>query len=179
MAFESIQGDLDKIEELLSKGLSPQSIAKKLGYPKKYKTIQRYKRDVFDVQAAASEAWEEEKAKTTEERLEEGKVRIIDSLELLNLAKLRGWQLLDLNIGDPYKTAGDEQEKALSLGSCAIYWDLGTKIATQAIRQEQEIAGDDPESRKADALEGLGESELRELHKLLVARRDELGSEAD
>lgn len=179
MAFESIADDLDKIEKLLAVGESPAAIARHLNAPEKAQTIRRYKAQVFDINHAAVAAWEVEKKRPPSDRFEEGKARIIDDLEALNLAKLRGVQLLELEIGSPYKTAGDDTEKALSLGSAGVYWDLGTKILTQAVKQSREIAGDDPESRKADALEGLGESELRELHKLLVARRDELGSEAD
>ena len=169
MAFESIADYIPEIEKQLAKGHSPNAIAKALGIPKKRMTIQRFKSEVFDISEAAKTAWEEEKKRSREERLEEGKARIIDDLEGLNLAKLRGVQLLELDIGDPYKTAGDDATKELSLGSVAIYWDMGTKILTQAVRQSQEIAGDDPESRKADALEGLGEPDLRKLRAILIA----------
>lgn len=152
MAFESIAENLEEIETLLAEGMNPSAIARKIGDPKKAQTIRRYKAEVFDIRGAAVEAWEAEKAKPVNERLEAGKARIVDSLELINLAKLRADDLLSLEIGDPYTTAGSEEEKALTLGSCAIYWDTGAKIAVQAIRMEQEIAGDDPENRKADSL---------------------------
>lgn len=179
MAFESIAEDIDQIEKLLAVGESPAAIARHLKNPKKAQTIRRYKAQVFDINHAAVEAWEVEKAKPPSERFEAGKARIIDDLEGLNLAKLRGVQLLELEIGSPYKTSGDDTEKFLSLGSAGIYWDLGTKILCMAVKQSREIAGDDPESRKADALEGLGESELRGLREILIAEGAGCSSEAD
>ena len=169
MAFEVIADDLERIEKLLAAGENPKSIARYLNAPEKAQTIRRYKAQVFDLNKAAVQAWEVEKTRPPSERFEEGKARIIDDLEALNLAKLRGVQLLELDIGSPYKTAGGDKEKSLSLGSAGIYWDLGTKILTQAVKQSREIAGDDPESRKADALEGLGEPDFRKLRAILIA----------
>ena len=160
MAFESIRQYIDKIESLLSAGQSPRAIALGLNIPQKYQTINRYKKEVFDIQGAAREAWVCEQAKPPESRFEEGKARIVDSLELLNLAKLRSWQLLSLDIGDPY-TLADGTKQHLSLASAAIHWEVGARIGTQAIKQEQEIAGDDPESREANALETLSDEHLR------------------
>ncbi len=163
MAFESIAEDLDKIEKLLAVGESPAAIARHLGTPEKAQTIRRYKAQIFDLNHAAVEAWEEEKKRPQSERFEEGKARIIDDLEGLNLAKLRGVQLLELEIGAPYKTAGDDTEKALSLGSASVYWDMGTKILTQAVKQSREIAGDDPKSRIADSMRDYTDDQLRAL----------------
>lgn len=150
--YEALADWLIDIEKLLAEGKSPRAIAKAIGHPGKYQSISRYKKEVFDVSAAASAAWEAEKSKTTEDRLNEGKARIVDSLELLNLAKCRAEDLLSLEPGSTYKHGNYEEDVVLTLGTCVYYWDMAMKIAVPAIKQEQEIAGDDPESRKADSL---------------------------
>jgi hypothetical protein len=151
MAFKTILGYTDEIEQRLAEGQSPRAIANALGIPKKWMTINRYKKSVFDVAGAAQAAWDEEKKKTTEDRLDEGVVRIIDSLELLNLAKLRAYQLMELDLGGTYQTSKGEK-RTLSPGAASTFWPTGEKMACEAIRTEQEIAGDDPETRKADTL---------------------------
>lgn len=164
MAFESITGELEDIEKRLAAGENPNAISRAIyGDNTKSQTIRRYKTEVFDIRGAAVEAWESEKARPRNERFEEGKARIVDSLELINLAKCRADDLLSLKIGDPYKTADSDDEKKLTLGSCAIYWKTGSEIAATAIKLELEISGDDPESRKADALEDLTDAQLRAL----------------
>jgi len=162
MAFESIAGYIDEIERQLAKGHSPKAIAKAIGEPKKWRTIHRYKTEVFDLQTAATNQWIAEREKNREERFEAGKDRIIDDLELLNSIKVRADELLSLDKGAKYYTA-DGQERTFSYGAVSPLWDLGARMAVQAIKQSQEIAGDDPESRKADALEGLTDAQLRAL----------------
>jgi len=161
MAFESLSEYLDQIEDLLSQGNSPRAVARALNIPSKYQTIARYKKAVFDMPGAARVAWQEEKQKTTSDRLDEGVARIVDSLELLNLAKLRAYQLMERDIGGEYQTSKGESRN-LSLGSASIFWQTGQKMACETIRMEQEISGDDPETRKADALGSLSESEIDE-----------------
>ena len=151
MAFESIAEYVDEIERQLAKGHSPQAIAKALGIPKKWRTIYNYKNKVFDFKTAASSEWIAERQKSKEERFEEGKARIVNDLELLNLMKLNAETLSKLKLGDTYETA-DGQKRKMSYGSLAIHWEAGARIGIQAIKQSQEITGDDPESRKAETL---------------------------
>ena len=49
-------------------------------------------------------------------------------------------------------------------------------MATKAMKLELEMSGDDPESRKATALESLSEAELDARLKELLATLDKAGS---
>lgn len=158
MEFESIAGYLDKIETLLVQDMSPALIAAQLGIPEKQKTIYRYKKKVFDFKQAATEEWSEEKQKGHEERLKAGKDRIIDNYEFLNKLKLKADYLLDFAVGDSYKSS--KGQGVMTPGSLAEIYSKAGQIGTSAIKAEQELAGDDPESRKASAMDGLNESDL-------------------
>lgn len=162
MAFEKLAAHIDFIEECLKKKMSPRAIAKELGEPGLYQTIQRYKIAVFDLNKEANAAWKEERAKTHEARLEEGKAPIVDSLEVINLGKLRAKQLLGLELKQDYETAEGEKRK-LSWGAAAIYWQAGQKMICELSRAEAEIAGDDPESRKADAIGKVAEIKIDDI----------------
>ena len=159
MAFERLAAHIDFIEKSLANKMSPRAIAKELGEPGLYQTIQRYKTAVFDLNKEATAAWRQERAKSHEARLEEGKATIVDSLEVINLGKLRAKQLLALEHGQDYETAQGEERK-LSWGSAVIYWQTGQKMICELSRAEAEIAGEDPESRKATAIESLSEAEI-------------------
>lgn len=164
MAYESIAEHIDQIEKLLVQDLSPQAIANQLGIPEKQKTIYRYKKEVFDFKKAAGEDWTAEKQKGHEERFKAGKDRIIDDYEFLNRLKLKADTLLDFKVGDTYRKRdknGDEVEGIVTPHSLAEIYGKAGQIGTAAIKAEQELAGDDPESRKADAMEDLNEAELR------------------
>jgi hypothetical protein len=150
MAFRAIAPYIDEIEEGLKRGESPRAIAQRLGIPAKAKTIQRYKAQVFAPRKAANEAWELERSKPIEQRIAEGKVRIIETLEVVNLAKLRAMQLLQLEVGTPYRTSSGE-EREMSWPSVSSYWQTGARMICDLAKIEMEIAGDDAESRKADA----------------------------
>lgn len=158
MEFESIEGYLEQIETLLVQGQSPKAIADQLGIPEKQKTIYRYKKKVFDFKKAASEEWTEEKQKGHDERMKAGKDRIIDNFEFLNRLKLKADSLLDFNVGDSY-TKGNESA-TITPGSLAEIYAKAGQIGTAAIKAELEISGDDPESRKANAIESLSEAEI-------------------
>jgi len=163
MAYESILGYIDKIEDLLTKGLSPQAIASQLGIPEKWRTIYRYKKDVFDFKEFASEEWSVEKQKSHEERFRAGKDRIIDNYEFLNKLKLKADALLDFKAGDTYRKTdknGVEVKGIITPYSLSEIYAKAGQIGTAAIKAEQEMAGDDPESRKANALDFLSEDEL-------------------
>lgn len=157
MAFESIQEHVPEIEERLAKGESPLRIAKKLGLSKSI--VYQYKKERFDIQSPAMAQWDEEQQKSHDQRIAEGKDRIVNSLELLNKAKLRAEYLVDLELGSLYTTADGEQKK-LSLASAAIYWQAGQKMTCEIIKAELELVGDDAESRKADALESWADTRL-------------------
>lgn len=150
MKYESIAEHIVKIEELLTKDLSPQTIANDLGIPEKWRTIHRYKKEVFDFRKAASEEWTEEKQKGHDARLKAGKDRIIDNYEFLNRLKLKADTLLDFNTGDEYTSS--KGKATITPGSLAEIYAKAGQIGTAAIKAEQELAGDDPESRKADTL---------------------------
>jgi hypothetical protein len=149
MAFESIAANIDFIEKALGEKKSPRAIAKELGNPGLYQTIRRYKIAVFDLNREADVAWRIERTKSHEQRIAEGKAQIVDTMEVLNLAKLRAKQLLSLELGDEYTTADGDLRK-LSLASAAIYWQTGQKMMCELSRTEQELAGDDPSSRAAE-----------------------------
>ena len=162
MAFETLAPNIDFIEKALKDKKSPRAIAKELGDPGLYQSIRRYKIAVFDLAKEADAAWRTERAKSHEQRLAEGKAQIIDSLEVINLAKMRARQLLALELGDEYKTAEGE-DRNLSLGSASIYWPIGQRMICELTRTELELSGDDPESRKASALEDLSDAQLRSI----------------
>jgi hypothetical protein len=95
------------------------------------------------------------KAKGHGKRLAEGKPQIIDNYEFLNKAKLNAATLLDLKIGYKYKVSKDGKtiSRILTPSSLAEIQDRAVRMGTAAIKAEIELAGDDPESRKAEAIE--------------------------
>lgn len=170
MAFEKIAAHIDFIEKAFGENKSPRAIANELGEPTLWQTIRRYKIAVFDLNKEANEAWRQERAKSHDQRLEEGKAPIIDTLEVINLGKLRAKQLLGIELGSVYKTA-DGDERHLSWGSAAIYWQAGQKMICELSRAEAEVSGNDPESRKARAMEGMTDEELTSRINELITRR--------
>jgi predicted DNA binding protein len=166
MAYESISSHIDKIEELLTQDVSPRKIAEQMGIANQWRTIYRYKKEVFDFKQAASEEWTQEKQKGHEERFEAGKDRIIDDYEFLNRLKLKADILLDFNVGDTYKRVnkdGVEETGIISPHSLSEIYGKAAQIGASAIKAEQELSGDDPESRKASALEELSDAQLRQI----------------
>jgi len=168
MAFEIIAPHIDFIEKALAEKKSPRAIANELGEPGLYSTIWRYKTAVFDLNKEAVLTWKVERAKNHDQRLAEGKAEIINTLEVINLGKLRAKQLLQLELGSPYETAEGEP-RTLSFGSAVIYWQAGQKMICDLSKAEMELAGDDPESRKATAIENLSDVELDQVLDALVA----------
>ncbi|MGB9825112.1 MAG: hypothetical protein ACPLRU_00410 [Desulfofundulus sp.] len=152
MAFEALQPYIDEIEARLAKGESLRSIARDLGVP--LSTLHRYKKAVFDLKAEARQAWDEERKKSHEQRKAEGKARIINNLELLNLVKLRAEQLLSIEVGQKYQNA-DGETRTVTFHTAATLWEKAAKMATDAIKQELELTGDDPLNSIADALQVL------------------------
>jgi hypothetical protein len=162
MVFEKLEPYIDEIEVGLRQNKSPRKIADELGDPKLYQTIRRYKLSVFDLKKEANSAFNVERQKTYEQRLEEGKLPMVDTLEVINLAKLRAKQLLDINLGDTFKTSSGKEHE-LTYGSASIYWETGARILKEMVKLEMEIAGDDPESRKADAIESVTNDDIETL----------------
>ncbi|HUM43206.1 MAG TPA: hypothetical protein PKI14_09680 [Fervidobacterium sp.] len=140
---------MDEIEARLAKGESLRSIARDLGVS--LSTLHRYKKAVFDLKVEARRAWDEERKKNHEQRKAEGKARIVNNLELLNLVKLRAEQLLSIEAGQEYQNA-DGETRTVTFHTAATLWEKATKMATDAIKQELELIGDDPVSRLADGV---------------------------
>lgn len=158
MAFESIAAYIDKIEEGFAKKQSPQFIAQTLGIQKKWKTIERYKAAVWDLKDLVDDAREIRAAKHDDKR-NEAVEEIVDTLELINLGKLRAKQLLSVSLGDEFEVS-DGTKHRLTFGSASIYWPVGTQMLKDMAKLEMELGGDDPESRKAAAMESWEETRL-------------------
>ena len=170
MTFEVLQPVLAQVEAGLAAKKSPRKIAKELGNPGLYSSIRNYKIAAFHIGKAAGEAWRIEQAKGHDERIAQGVAEIVDTLEVLNLGKLRAQQLLQVSLGDEFEVA-DGQVHKLTLGSASVYWPAGVDMLQKCAKLELEILGDDPESRKADAMKGMSDEELEErINELLQLR---------
>ena len=150
MAFESLAGYIDQIEEGFLKKESPKAIANRLGIPKKWATIHRYKAAVWDLKDLVSEG-KEIRAQNHDSKRNESLTEIVNTLDVINLGKLRAKQLLSVNLGDEFEVS-DGQKNKLTLGSASIYWPIGTRMLSDVAKREMELSGDDPESRKAETL---------------------------
>jgi hypothetical protein len=76
---------------------------------------------------------------------------------------MRAWQHLDWQVGDEYGSTnenGQPVKRKASPGQVINWHHQATDMATKALKAELELAGDDPESRKAGALESLTEAEI-------------------
>lgn len=160
MAFESIAGYIDKIEDGFAKKRSPVTIANELGIPKKWKTIERYKAAVWDLKDLVAEG-KEIRAKNHDAKRAGAIQEIVDTLEVINLGKLRAKQMLSISLGEEFDTG--EGKHKLTLGSASIYWPVGTRMLSDVVRLEMELGGDDPESRKADAIRKLAEVKIDDI----------------
>jgi hypothetical protein len=174
MAFESIAEYVDQIEEGFGKKESPASIARRLGIPEKAKTIARYKEAVWNLKDIVKDA-KDKRAKKHEERRDKAVDEIINTLDLINLAKRRSKQLMSVNLGDEFAVSDGEMHQ-LTLGSASIYWPIGSKMMVDSVKLELELSGDDPESHKASAIESLSEAELDARLKELLATLGAAGS---
>ena len=174
MAFKSIASYVDQIEAGFANKESPAAISKRLGIPGKAKTIARYKAAVWDLKDLVADA-KEVRAEKHEARRDQAVDEIVSTLEVINLGKLRAKQLLSVSLGDEFEVSDGEAHK-LTLGSASIYWPVGTRMLSECARLELELSGDDPESRKASALESLSEAELDARLKELLAILDKAGS---
>lgn len=149
MAFESISAYLDQIEEGFLKKESARTIAQRLGIPEKWQTIHRYKAAVWDLKDLVAEG-KEIRAANHDAKRNEAVQEIVDTLEVINLGKLRAKQMLSISLGEEFDTG--EGKHKLTLGSASVYWPIGTRMLSDVVRLEMELGGDDPESRKANVL---------------------------
>ena len=155
MAFESIAEYIDQIEEGFGHKESPASIAKRLDIPEKAKTIRRYKIAVWDLKDLVAES-KEERAAHHDSRRESAKIEIIKSLDLIEKIKMRAWQHLDWQVGDEYGSVnenGQPVNRKASPGQVINWHHQAADMATKALKAELELAGDDPESKKAGAMQ--------------------------
>ena len=159
MAFEKLAPYIDQIEQGFKDKKSPREIAKDLGQPGLHVTIHRYKTAVWNLKDLVSDA-KEKRAEKHDTKRNAAVDEVVDTLDLINLGKLRAKQLLSVCLGDEFAVSDGETHK-LTLGSASIYWPIGTRMMAESVRLELELSGDDPESRKASALEDLSDAQLR------------------
>ena len=158
MAFEKLAPYIDEIEQGLKDKKSPRAIAKELGQPGLDSTIQRYKTAVWNLSDLVSDA-KEVRAVKHEACRNEAIDEIVNTLEVINLGKLRARQLLRLELGQDYTTAEGEP-RTLSWGSAAIYWQAGQRMICDLSKVELDLSGDDNESRMAEVMESFEETRL-------------------
>ncbi|MDD5527215.1 MAG: hypothetical protein PHE11_07425 [Candidatus Omnitrophica bacterium] len=158
MAFEKLAPYIDQIERGFKDKKSPREIAKELGQPGLHVTIHRYKTAVWNLKDLVSDA-KEKRAEKHDTKRNAAVDEIVNTLDLINLGKLRAKQLMSINLGDEFDTG--EGTHKLTLGSASVYWPIGTRMMSESVRLEMELSGDDPESRKASALEDLSDAQLR------------------
>ena len=158
MAFEKLAPHIDQIERGFKDKKSPREIAKELGQPGLHVTIHRYKTAVWNLKDLVSDA-KEKRAEKHDTKRNAAVDEIVNTLDLINLGKLRAKQLMSINLGDEFDTG--EGTHKLTLGSASVYWPIGTRMMSESVRLEMELSGDDPESRKASALEDLSDAQLR------------------
>lgn len=172
--FKSIADYIDEIERGFVAKESPEAIASRLGIPEKAKTIRRYKAAVWDLRELVAET-KEERMVNHEARREEAKIEIIKSLDLIDKIKMRAWQHLDWEPGMTYQTS--DGPRIVTPGQVIAWHHQASEMAAKALKAELELAGDDPESRKAGALESLTEAEadarLKELLTILNETRSD------
>lgn len=152
MSFESIAEHLDQIEAGFLAKESPEAIAKRLGISDKARTIRRYKIAVWDMKDLVSES-KEERAINHDRKREAAKVEIIKSLDLIEKIKFRAFQHLDWEAGDEYASTNEDGKainRKASPGQVIAWHHQAADMASKALKAELELAGDDPESRKAD-----------------------------
>ena len=174
MAFEKLAPYIDVIEQGLKDHKSPRAIAKELGQDGLDSTIQRYKTAVWGLKDLVSDA-KVVRAEKHEAKRNAAVEEIVNTLDLINLAKRRSKQLMSVDLGEEFAVQDGETHQ-LTLGSASIYWPTGSRMMVDAVKLELELSGDDPESRKATALESLSEAELNARLSELLATLDKAGS---
>lgn len=158
MAFESLALYLDQIERGFADKKSSREIARELGRPGLYSTIQRYKTAVWALKDLVSDA-KEIRAKKHDEVRDEAVEEVVKTLDVLHLGLKRAKQLLEMNLGDAFMVS-DGTEHVLTLGSASIYWPIGMHMLFEAAKLEMELSGDDAEGIIAQAMSGWEEARV-------------------
>jgi hypothetical protein len=164
MAFGTLAPFIDLIEKGFGDKKSPRTIAKELGQPGLYSTINRYKAAVWDLRDLVNEA-KEVRAQRHDDARNKAKDEIVNTLDAVNLGKLRAKQLLDVSLGDMFAVS-DGTMHALTLGSASVYWPIGSRMLFECAKLELELSGDDAESRMAEAMESFEDTRLAILEAL-------------
>lgn len=150
MAFEKLAPYLDKIEQGFLAKKSSRQIAKELGNPGLYSSIQRYKTAVWCLKDLVGDA-KEIRAKKHDEARDQAVEEVVRTLDVLHLGIRRARELLKVNIGDEFEIQGGEIH-TLTLGSASIYWPIGMHMLFEAAKLEMELSGDDAEGMIAQAM---------------------------
>lgn len=137
-AFQGIAPYIAQIEKGFAKKESPKAIADRLGISKKWRTIHRYKLAVWDMKDMVSEA-KEIRAVRHEEARDKAVQEIVDTLEVINLGKLRARQLMAIALGDEF-IGSDGQARALLHPQASIYRPAGAKMQAEMAKLEMELA---------------------------------------
>lgn len=173
MAFETLAPYIDQIEKGFEAKQSSRCIATALGRPGLSSTIRRYKAAVWDLKDLVADGKEIRAARHDAKR-SKAVEEIVDTLEVINLGKLRAKQLLSISLGDEFEVS-DGSKHRLTLGSASMYWPIGTRMLADVAKLEMELGGDDPESRKADALKSRSDDDidarLAEIDAILKGRK--------
>jgi hypothetical protein len=157
MAFESIAAYIDEIENAFLKKESPEAIAKRLGISDKAKTIRRYKAAVWDLKDLVAEG-KDARASQHEANRDQAKAEIIRTLDIIEKIKAKAFKHLDWTAGDIYDTS--EGKRIATPGQVIAWHAQAAEMAVKAIKAELEMAGDDSESRKAEAIQDLANTRL-------------------
>lgn len=150
------------IEEWARKeGLSPRAISQRLaaefGEVISHKGIWRHLRDHFDVKAEARDLYEESKGKMQElARKQVSEMEELDgAIERAAALNKKVAAVLDGMLPD---ADGDESRRAMALriprSLVELYSSTSAELR-QHVKQKQELLGDDPGSKKADAVQSL------------------------
>jgi len=150
MAFESLAPFIDLIEKGFADKKSPRAIARELGNPNLYSTINRYKVAVWGLKGLVKDA-KDIRAQKHEGARGQAVEEVVKTLDVLHLGLKRAKQLLEVNIGDKFLVS-DGSEHTLTLGSASVYWPTGMNILFQAAKLEMELSGDDAEGIIAQAM---------------------------
>jgi hypothetical protein len=164
MAFGTLAPFIDLIEKGFGDKKSPRTIARELGQPGLYSTINRYTAAVWDLRDLVNEA-KEVRAQRHDDARNKAKDEIVNTLDVVNLGKLRAKQLLDVSLGDMFAVS-DGTMHALTLGSASVYWPIGSRMLFECAKLELELSGDDGESRMAEAMESFEDTRLAILEAL-------------
>jgi len=158
MAFESLAPFIDLIEKGFADQKSPRAIARELGNPNLYSTINRYKVAVWGLKGLVKDA-KDIRAQKHEEARSQAVEEVVKTLDVLHLGLKRAKQLLEMNLGDEFLVS-DGSQHILTLGSASVYWPIGMHMLFEAAKLEMELSGDDAEGIIAQAMSDWEEARV-------------------